>query len=100
MGATTDSSQRRTVWAREDGRCHYCRRPFPDAEQTVDHVWPRKFGGRDCNANLVPACAPCNESLDARTDKCACAFCVNARALHEPVLEPLTATIGELVGHR
>lgn len=33
----------------------------------MDHVIPRKHGGTDDVENLVPACAPCNQSKNAQS---------------------------------
>jgi 5-methylcytosine-specific restriction endonuclease McrA len=43
--------------------CAYC-----DAFAThLDHVQPIAKGGADVEANIVPACAPCNLSKGAKT---------------------------------
>jgi 5-methylcytosine-specific restriction endonuclease McrA len=40
--------------------CHYCKKPLKEGKITVDHVVPRKLGGRDTLENLVLACQTCN----------------------------------------
>lgn len=42
------------------GRCHYCGRPTPKAELTMDHVVPLTRGGRSSKGNLVACCKECN----------------------------------------
>lgn len=51
---------RRHIFARERGRCFYCRRRLP-AEWTLDHVTPPLRGGPTNDpSNLVACCAICN----------------------------------------
>ena len=49
-------------WKRRlaEGRCHYCRRPVPPRELTMDHVVPVVRGGRSARGNVVPCCRQCN----------------------------------------
>lgn len=42
------------------GRCHYCGRPTPARDLTMDHVVPLVRGGRSTRGNVVPACKDCN----------------------------------------
>ena len=42
------------------GVCHYCQRPTPARELTMDHVVPLVRGGRTTKGNVVPACKDCN----------------------------------------
>lgn len=42
------------------GVCHWCGRPTPAAELTMDHVVPIARGGRSTRGNVVPCCKPCN----------------------------------------
>lgn len=59
-----------TLWAKQQGRCHYCRREmygksnpkskeFPDLMSTEDHKIPRSQGGGRGD-NIVLACRSCN----------------------------------------
>lgn len=41
---------------RDDGICQYC----GEMADTIDHVIPYSYGGRDELDNLVAACRPCN----------------------------------------
>lgn len=43
--------------------CAYCGAPA----EHLDHVEPLSKGGTDTEANIVPACAPCNLSKGAKT---------------------------------
>jgi 5-methylcytosine-specific restriction endonuclease McrA len=48
------------VFLRDRYQCQYCRQFFPRAQLTMDHVVPRKFGGRSRWDNIATACSPCN----------------------------------------
>ncbi|GGK38270.1 HNH endonuclease [Pilimelia terevasa] len=54
---------RRALFARDGGRCAYCRGPA----ETVDHVLPRSRGGGHTWDNVVAACARCNHTKSDRT---------------------------------
>ena len=41
--------------------CVYCGKTYELHELTLDHVYPRAFGGEDITSNLVPACLQCNQ---------------------------------------
>lgn len=54
---------RKTAWWQRklaQGRCHYCGRPFPPGQLTMDHVVPLARGGCSRKGNLVPCCKECN----------------------------------------
>ena len=60
--------RRRAVFARSEGRCHYCRTALTlDGRWHVEHQVPRALGGDDAAGNLVAACAPCNLAKRDRT---------------------------------
>lgn len=42
------------------GACHYCGRPTPARQLTMDHIVPLARGGRSTKGNVVPACKDCN----------------------------------------
>lgn len=44
------------------GRCHYCGRPTPAKELTMDHIVPIARGGKSTKGNVVPACKTCNNT--------------------------------------
>jgi 5-methylcytosine-specific restriction endonuclease McrA len=48
------------VYLRDGYQCQYCREVFPQSQLTMDHVLPRKFGGRTRWDNIASACGPCN----------------------------------------
>ena len=50
------------VKLRDQYRCQYCGKIFPSQKLTLDHVIPRKYGGKTSWDNIVSACAPCNHS--------------------------------------
>ena len=49
-------------WKRrlDKGVCHYCEKPFPPSELTMDHLIPLARGGKTTKGNVVPACKECN----------------------------------------
>jgi HNH endonuclease len=53
------------VLRRDNYTCRYCGVYAPFARLVVDHVTPRKHGGRDVMENLVTACDPCNSGKSA-----------------------------------
>jgi 5-methylcytosine-specific restriction endonuclease McrA len=58
---------RENVFARDKGRCQYCRKKLTRKEATYDHVVPRRFGGPTRWDNIVLACVPCNQRKGGRT---------------------------------
>ena len=56
---------RKNIIMRDDGRCQYC--GTNKGPMTVDHVLPKRVGGRDTWHNLVCACARCNNKKGDRT---------------------------------
>ena len=46
----------------QGGRCRYCRRLFGEGalQPTIEHLKPKRDGGRDRVANLAAACQHCN----------------------------------------
>ena len=54
---------RERVRQRADGLCEYCRIPewATFAEHQIDHILPRRHGGRTAAPNLALACACCNQ---------------------------------------
>jgi 5-methylcytosine-specific restriction endonuclease McrA len=53
---------RRSLFARDHGRCQYCGRPA----ESIDHVVPRSRGGRHEWDNVVAACRRCNAAKGDR----------------------------------
>ena len=51
---------RRNVLVRDQYTCQYCRREFPTAQLTLDHVVPISRGGQTHWENVVTACKKCN----------------------------------------
>jgi len=49
---------RRTVFARDNYTCQYC--GLQTRELTIDHVVPKRLGGRTVWENVVAACRKCN----------------------------------------
>ena len=48
------------VFKRDDFQCQYCGRRSPDVILEVDHIIPKKKGGKDEFENLVTSCFECN----------------------------------------
>lgn len=42
-------------------KCYYCGRHLEPKRCTLDHIYPRAFGGVSIPNNLVPCCAKCND---------------------------------------
>lgn len=53
---------RRTIFARDGGRCQYC----GAAAESLDHVIPRSKGGPHTWENVVAACRRCNSRKEDR----------------------------------
>lgn len=49
---------RELIYRRDKSKCRYCGR-IPDP-LTIDHVYPKKEGGKSMIGNLVTACMECN----------------------------------------
>ncbi len=47
---------RRSIFARDEHECQYCRRPA----ENLDHIVPRSRGGEHSWANVVACCGRCN----------------------------------------
>ena len=66
---------RRAIFARDGGRCAYCRGPA----ETIDHVVPRSRGGRHAWDNVVAACARCNHSKGDKPQPNSAGGCMSRR---------------------
>ena len=55
---------------RDNYTCRYCGAFAPMAMLVLDHVTPRKHGGRDTLENLVTACQDCNSGKSASLPEC------------------------------
>lgn len=51
---------RGNVFLRDNHLCQYCMNKFGYDDLTMDHVIPRKDGGKTSWDNIVAACGPCN----------------------------------------
>jgi 5-methylcytosine-specific restriction endonuclease McrA len=58
---------RENVYARDAGRCQYCRQRVSRQDATYDHVVPRAQGGHTTWENVVICCFPCNQHKGGRT---------------------------------
>jgi 5-methylcytosine-specific restriction endonuclease McrA len=55
---------RREVFRRDNYTCQYCGKKLPNL--TIDHVIPKRLGGRQTWGNVVAACAACNHRKGGR----------------------------------
>jgi 5-methylcytosine-specific restriction enzyme A len=56
---------RKTQWWKNrlaKGKCHYCGRPIPPGELTMDHIVPLIRGGKSTKGNTVACCKACNNN--------------------------------------
>ena len=42
-------------------KCHYCGCELTDKNRTLDHMYPRRWGGISIPENLIPSCKNCNQ---------------------------------------
>ena len=42
--------------------CRYCGKPLTLTERSIDHIYPRSWGGVSIPNNLLPCCKTCNQS--------------------------------------
>lgn len=53
-------STRCAILHRDGFACVYCGKPLPIKGAQLDHLLPRKDGGKAIATNLVTCCGPCN----------------------------------------
>lgn len=58
---------RRNIFGRDKSKCQYCGKRFATSELSLDHVIPRRMGGKATWANIVCACMRCNVRKGGRT---------------------------------
>jgi 5-methylcytosine-specific restriction endonuclease McrA len=61
-------SKRFRVLLRDGFTCRYCGRGAPSVVLEIDHVIPRRMGGRDVEQNLVTSCFDCNRGKAGTLD--------------------------------
>ena len=62
---------RKNIWIRDEGRCQYCLKYVSSKDFTLDHVMPRKDGGKTTWSNVVTCCSNCNQKkADKPLAKC------------------------------
>lgn len=47
--------------------CYYCGCDLNEKNRTLDHMYPRDFGGVSITNNLVPCCIDCNQKKNNLT---------------------------------
>ena len=55
------------LYARDLGRCQYCRMAVSKRDGTYDHVTPRSKGGQTVWENIVLACSDCNAKKGSKS---------------------------------
>ncbi len=58
---------RRNIFARDSNRCQYCGKKPLMSELSLDHVTPKRLGGKSTWENLVCSCTNCNSKKGGRT---------------------------------
>lgn len=58
---------RHNIYGRDQNTCQYCGHRFARSELNLDHVVPRRLGGRTSWENVVCCCLPCNLQKGGRT---------------------------------
>lgn len=58
---------KRNLWEREKRCCCYCGRSISYSESTIDHVYPKMYGGLNDWINTRVCCQPCNSLKDNKT---------------------------------
>lgn len=51
---------KKNVFLRDNFTCQYCGKKLPSYDLTIDHVIPRKHGGKSNWENVVACCVDCN----------------------------------------
>ena len=41
-------------------KCYYCGRKLSNKNRTIDHMYPRRWGGISITNNMLPSCRLCN----------------------------------------
>lgn len=90
-----DFYSKENVWKRDNGICQYCGKKVSLGEFTVDHVIPKKNGGKGTWTNIVTACFPCNNEKDCKSLKES-----GLRLLKMPEIPKLCETIQQTIIHK
>ena len=62
-----DKVSRYMLYKRDGGKCAYCGKPLSREEATIDHIIPKKLGGKTNWENCVISCKKCNSRKDDKT---------------------------------
>lgn len=63
--------ERHLLFARDRYICAYCGERFKTADLSMDHIYPKAYGGLLNFRNAITACRPCNTKKDDRTPEAA-----------------------------
>ncbi len=86
---------RRNIFARDKSKCQYCGKRFSTSELSLDHVIPRRAGGKATWENIVCACTRCNVKKGGRTPQQA-----HMKLITKPVKPKHNPLIHIHVGHK
>jgi|694.fasta_scaffold23064_18 5-methylcytosine-specific restriction endonuclease McrA len=60
---------RKNVWIRDEGICQYCNKKISLNTFTIDHIVPKKSGGKTIWENVVACCYGCNQKKGEKSLK-------------------------------
>lgn len=60
---------RKNVWVRDEGICQYCNKNVSFKTFTIDHIIPKKNGGKTIWENVVTCCYNCNQKKGEKSLK-------------------------------
>lgn len=84
---------RRSIFERDGNYCQYCGKTFERRRLTLDHVRPRRLGGKSTWENVVVACRRCNTRKGGRLpDE------VGMRLIRKPFRPAWATRVGLAVG--
>ncbi len=63
----TGNPQRHLIFLRDLHQCQYCNEQFQRSQLTIDHVIPKKYGGKTRWDNVTTCCSPCNANRGHNT---------------------------------
>lgn len=83
---------RENVYARDKGKCQYCKCNVKRSEITYDHVVPKSLGGKTNWENIATCCFDCNQCKKDRQTSCAnkkCKKCLGKKYDMNPIQKPV-----------
>lgn len=62
-------NRRKKILERDRFTCGYCGVSVSSEDAHLDHIVPRKYGGKDTESNLTTACSTCNQEKGGRAPR-------------------------------